>query len=188
MLLRLEHKQFPTMRIALATLALAFVALTNASAGRLDIAVIQFPEEKTAEMIEQAFASSEGLYEVTNADRTVTQEPYLKGGYVTVAQSIPISPGGAVSYSSRVNNVRADVEAKLGKGNVSFNIEVTEGIKAGLRSIESHNYSASGPLNGSNATVLSIRAMKAKAPLVTKGQAEMKVFGFTVVTIAQYVP
>jgi hypothetical protein len=50
-------------------------------AGQLDVAVIQFPAEKSLAEHQSAFATV-NLFEMTNADRTRTAHPSLKGGSV----------------------------------------------------------------------------------------------------------
>ncbi len=69
----------------------------------------------------------------------------LKGGYVIFAQSIGTSPGSKFASTTRLKNDRVDVEGQLGSGNVSVSITTVEGVKAGLRSIESRVYTGSGP-------------------------------------------
>lgn len=175
------------MRMILLPLLAVFAATLNLSAGRLDVAVIQFPEPKTPEELNAALANV-SLYELTDADRTRTDEPYLKGGYVIFAQSIGASPGAKFASATRLKNDRVDVEGHLGSGNVSVSITTVEGVKAGLRSIESRVYTGSGPLSPGAPQVLSIRQIKGKAPHVEKGQAKMKTYDLTTALIAQYTP
>lgn len=167
---------------------LALLALNLAAhAGRLDLAVIQFPEPKTPEELDAALANV-SLFDLADADRTRTSEPYLKGGYVIFAQSVGAAPGAKFSSITRLKNDRVDVEGNLGSGNISVSITTIEGVKAGLRSIESRVYSGQGPLPAGSPRVLSIRQIKGKAPHVEKGQAKMRTYDLTTVLIAQYQP
>jgi hypothetical protein len=175
------------MRTILLPLLAVFAATLNLSAGRLDLAVIQFPEPKTVEELEAALANV-SLAEVTDADRTRTEVPYLKGGYVIFAQSFGAAPGSKFGSSTRLRNDRVDVEGKLGSGSISVSISTIVGVKAGLRSIESRVYSGEGPLPAGTARVLSIRQIKGKAPHVEKGQAKMKNYDLSTAVIAQYTP
>ena len=175
------------MRTILLSLLAVVAATFNVSAGRLDMAVVQFPEPKTPEELNAALANV-SLHEITDADRTRTSEPYLKGGYVIFAQSIGVAPGAKFSSVTRLKNDRVDVEGQLGSGKVSISITTVEGVKAGLRTIESRIYTGSGPLASSAPQVLSIRQIKGKAPYVEKGQAKMRSYDLTTVLIAQYTP
>jgi len=175
------------MRTFPVVLALVLLTLTNLTAGRLDVAVIQFPEEKTPEELAAAFASA-NLVELTNANRTVTKESYLKGGYVLYAQSLPATPGAAFSLSTRIKDARADIEGRLGSGSVSVAISLMEGVKAGLRNFEKKNYAGAGALPAGAPRVLSIRQISLKSPSVVKGQAKIERSTLTTVLVAQYTP
>ncbi len=173
------------MRTILFSLLAVFALNLNLHAGRLDLAVIQFPEPKTAEELNAALANV-SLFDLSDADRTRTDEPYLKGGYVIFAQSVGATPGAKFSSITRLKNDRVDVEGQLGSGSISVSITTIEGVKAGLRSIESRVYRGEGPLSGGAPRVLSIRQIKGKAPHVEKGQAKMRTYDLTTVLIAQY--
>jgi hypothetical protein len=175
------------MRIPLAAVLLALLALTNLRAGRLDVAVIQFPEEKTPEELTAAF-SGENLYEMTNSNRTMTKESYLKGGYVLFAQSLAATPGSSFSSATRIKDTRADIEGRLGSGRVTVNISIMEGIKAGLRSFTKKNYAGSGPLPSGVPRILSMKQIHGKTPSVLKGQAKIERYNYSTVVVAQYTP
>lgn len=175
------------MRTLLCSLALTLTLLANASAGRLDIAIVVFPEEKGLGELEAALANV-NLFEITDSDRTRTTESYLKGGYVLYAQSIAVSPGASFGGSTRIKNDRADIEGRLANGNLDATISLMEGVKAGLRNLEKKNYTVSSPLPAGPATVLSLRLGKGKSPLVTKGQAELKGYSYCSTILAQYTP
>ncbi|MGB7793518.1 MAG: hypothetical protein WBL40_07780 [Terrimicrobiaceae bacterium] len=59
------------MRPILVSFLMTFPAAACVFAGRLDVAVIQFPEEKTPAELQGALAEV-NLFEMTNADRTRT--------------------------------------------------------------------------------------------------------------------
>jgi len=175
------------MRKLLAILAPVVLTLSNLSAGRLDVAVIQFPEEKTPEELAVAF-SGESLYEMTNSNRTMTKESYLKGGYVLFAQSLAATQGANFSTATRIKDTRADIEGRLGAGTVSVTISLMEGVKAGLRNFERKNYAGSGPLRSGVAQILSMKQTKITSPTVVKGQAKVDRSMMTTVVVAQYTP
>ena len=161
--------------------------LAPLSAGRLDIAVIQFPETKTAGELNAALAG-QSLFEITNSNRTMTKESYLKGGYVLFAQSLTVNRGSAFSSVTRIKNERADVQGTLSANTLSLSIELMEGVKAGLRSFQNKLYSGSAALPSGAPSVLSIRTIRGKAPKVNKGIAKMETYELTTATIAQYTP
>lgn len=175
------------MRIFFAVSALALLALSNVSAGRLDVAVIQFPEEKTPEELSSAFAS-QNLYEMTNSNRTRTDESYLKGGYILFAQSLAAARTGTFGSATRIKDSRADIEGQLGASNVSVTVTLTEGLKVGLRSFEKKVFSGAGSLPSGSPQILSIKQIKVKSPSVNKGQAKIERYMVTTVVVAQYTP
>ena len=77
------------MRTVLVNLLATCSSFVTLLAGQLDVAVIQFPEQKSLAELQSAFATV-NLFEMTNADRTRTANPYLKGGYVLFAQRLPV--------------------------------------------------------------------------------------------------
>ena len=175
------------MRKLIAVLAPFLLTMANLTAGRLAVAVIQFPEEKTLEELSTAF-SAERLSEMTNANRTLTQEASLKGGYVLFAQSLAASPGSSINSATRIKDTRADIEGQLGSGRVSLTISLMEGIKAGLRSFQKKTYAGSGPLPAGAPRILSMKQIKGKAPSHVKGQTTMERYNLTIVVVAQYTP
>lgn len=179
------QKQFPEMRIFL-SLSLLVFTLATAAAGRLDIAIVQFPDPKTPEQLNAALAGS-SLFELTNSSRTMSRESDLKGGAVIFAQSIQTG-GGAFGSSTRLSNQRADVSGTLSGGSVSVKVEIIEGVKAGLRSFENKVYTGSGSLAGGSPQILSMRIIKGKAPSVVKGQAKVVTYELSTAVIAQYTP
>ena len=79
------------MRTMVVNLLAACFGTAALLAGRLDVAVVQFPEEKALAELEQALVNA-NLFEMTNADRTRTAHPYLKGGSVLFAQRLSPCP------------------------------------------------------------------------------------------------
>ena len=133
------------MRSIIVGLLAAYSTVATLVAGRLDVAIIQFPEEKTPAELDSTLAKV-NLFEITNADRTRTTQPYLKGGYVLFAQRLPASPGSRFATATRLKNASAEVEGQLGAGSVSVSITLMEGVKAGLRTFQKKVYSGSGAL------------------------------------------
>ncbi len=174
------------MRIFL-SLSLLVLTLVTASAGRLDIAVVQFPDPKTLEQLNGALSGS-SLFELTNSNRTMTGEADLKGGKVIFAQSITTGANGAFGSSTRLGDQRADVSGSLSGGSVTVKIEIMEGVKAGLRSFQNKIFSGNGSLAGGSPQVLSMRIIRGKAPNVIKGQAKVVTYELSTAVIAQYVP
>jgi len=169
------------------SLVLLVLTLASASAGRLDVAVVQFPDPKTLEQLNAALSGT-SLFELTNSNRTMTGEADLKGGTVIFAQSITTGANGGFGSSTRLGDKRADVSGTLSGGSVSVKIEIIEGVKAGLRSFQNKIFSGNGSLSGGSPQVLSMRIIRGKAPSVTKGQAKMVSYELSTAVIAQYVP
>lgn len=166
------------MRILLAFLAFALMA----HAGQLDLAVVQFPEVKSAAELDAALANI-NLAEITNSNRTMTTESYLKGGYVVFAQSLPTN--AQIASSTRLTNSRADVEGRLGPGQISVKITLSEGVEAGLRRFTSRSYEASAALPSGPPRVLSIRQVSGRTAAVVKGQSSIKDTNYCTVIIGQ---
>jgi hypothetical protein len=168
------------MRIYL-VLAILCTSLA-AGAAQLDLAVIQFPEVKTTEELNAALANVK-LAEITNADRTMTSESYLKGGYVVFAQSLPLV--SRFVSSTRLSNNRAEVDGDLAGTNLRVTIKLSEGVAAGLRRFSSRTYEANAPLSPGQPKILSIRQVSAKIPTAIRGQVTMKESSFCTVIIGQ---
>lgn len=166
------------MRILLVLITLALTA----HAGQLDLAVIQFPEVKSAAELEAALVNV-NLAEITNSNRTMTAESYLKGGYVVFAQSLPSS--AQIASSTRLSNSRADVEGRLGTDRISVKITLSEGVEAGLRRFTSRSYEANASLAPGQPRVLSIRQISGRTAAVVKGQSSIKDTNFCTAIIGQ---
>jgi hypothetical protein len=173
------------MRLILVNLLAACASLATLLAGRLDLAVVQFPEEKGPAEHEQALGSVK-LFELTNSDRTRSNQAYLKGGTVLFAQRLSALSGSQFSTSTRLKNSSADVEGSLGRGTISISISLMEGVKVGLRTFEKKVYTGSGSLSSGPPRVLGVRQFKGRFPSVVKGQTKMESYFLTTVVLAQY--
>lgn len=156
--------------LRLATVLFLFQMLCL-SAGQLDLALVQFPEVKTAEQLNAALASVD-LAEMTNADRTITTVPYLRGGRVLFSQSL--SSTAALNSSTRLGNSRAEVAGIFKNNFLTVEIRLSEGVDAGLRRFSSRTYAGSAPLQAGVARVVSIRTFTEKSNSVTKAKTEVK--------------
>jgi hypothetical protein len=175
------------MRTMLVNLLAACSALSTLFAGRLDVAIVQFPEEKEPAELERALVKV-NLFEMINADRTRTSEPYLKGGYVLFAQRLNASRGSSFSTLTRLKNASADVEGRLGASDISISVSLTEGIKAGLRTFQKKVYTGSGALPVGPPHLLGIRKSSGRSPNIVKGQTKIENYFLTTAIVAQYVP
>ncbi len=169
----------------LVNLLAAWCSLATVMAGQLDVAVVQFPEEKTPAELENALAKMD-LFEMTNADRTRTAHSYLKGGYVLFAQRLSASPGSTFSTFTQLKNASGDLEGHMSAGTISVSISLMEGVKAGLRTFQKKVYTGSGPLPPGSPHVLGVRQIKGRSPNVLKGQTKMESHFLTTVVLAQY--
>jgi len=167
--------------LCLAALVLLFQSVA-AFAGQLDLAVVQFPEGKTAAELNAALAGV-SLVEITNADRTVTSVPYLQSARVLFAQSMPSAP--QIRSTTRLGNARADVVGELKNHALQIEIRLAEGVDAGLRRFTSSTYAGSAPLPAGAPRVVALRTTTEKTKSVTKGNAEVKESTSCQVVIAQ---
>jgi hypothetical protein len=161
-------------------------SLVTLLAGQLDLAVIQFPEQKNLAELQSAFATV-NLFEMTNADRTRTSNTYLKGGNVLFAQRFLAAPGSSFSTSTRLKNVGAQVTGRLDHDSIALTVSLVEGIRAGLRTFQKTVYSGSGPLSAAP-RVLGFRQVRGRSPHVVKDQTRMQSFSLTTIVVAQYAP
>jgi hypothetical protein len=175
------------MRSMLIGLLAAYSTVVTLVAGRLDIAIIQFPEEKAPAELENALAKV-SISEMTSADRTRTTQPYLKGGYVLFAQRLQASPGSSFWTATRLKNASAEVQGHLEAGSVSVSISLVEGVKAGLRTFQKKVYTGSGPLPPGSPRLLGVRQIHGRFPSTVKGQTRMQSYHQTTVVVAQYAP
>ena len=152
--------------------ALVFLLQTfSAFATQLDLAVIQFPEVKTAAELHAALAGL-NLAAITNADRTLTTVPYLKGGTVLFTQSLPST--ASLNSATRLGNSRAEVTGAFKNNSLHVEIRLSEGVDAGLRRFSSRIYSGSAPLSTGAPRVLAVRTITGKTNSVSKEKAVVK--------------
>ena len=163
--------------------ALVFLLQTFSAFGtQLDLAVIQFPEVKTAAELNAALASV-NLAEITNADRTLTNVPYLKGGTVLFTQSLPSA--ASLNSATRLGNSRAEVTGGFKNNSLHVELRLSEGVDAGLRRFSSRIYSGSAPLSTGAPQVLAVRTITGKTNSVSKDKAEVKETATCHVILAQ---
>ncbi len=162
-------------------------AISPVFAGQLDVAVIQFADDKNQAELESALAGIR-LAEITDSDRTRTSAPALKNGTVLFAQSFPATQGTQFSTSTRLGNTRADVQGSLSGGRLDVSIAIQEGIQAGLRNFQKRNYAGASSLAAGPATLISIRRVQTSAPSVVKGQSTPDKQAYTMILAAQYTP
>jgi hypothetical protein len=164
-------------------LALLFVCLQTvaALAQQVDLAVIQFPEPKTAEELNAALAGTR-LAEMTNSDRTTTSVPYLKGGTVLFAQGTALA---ALDSSTRMGATRADVKGAYRKGLLEVRIDLSEGVKAGLRSFSSRTFQGAAAISPGSPRVIALRTITRKTQTATKGNPKVEEVTTSNAVIAQ---
>jgi hypothetical protein len=164
-------------------LAVLFLCLLTsaASARQIDLAVIQFPEPKTAEELNAALAGTQ-LAAMTNSDRTTTNVPYLKGGTVLFAQSGGL---GILDSSTRLGALRADVKGALQNGRLDVRIDLSEGVKSGLRSFTSRSFQGAEALPPGSPRVIALRTITRKTQSGTKGAIKIGESSTTNAIIAQ---
>ena len=133
------------MRTIFVNFLAASLSVVSLIAGQLDIAVIQYPEEKESAELQNALAKI-ALFELTNSDRTRTTQPYLKGGYVLFAQRLPATLGASFSTATRLKNAGAEVKAHLTAGAIAVSVSLIHGVNAGWRTFVRQVYTGSGPL------------------------------------------
>ena len=175
------------MRTVLVNILAACSSLVTLLAGQLDIAVIQFPEQKNPTELQSAFATVD-LFELTDADRTRSSNAYLKCGYVLFAQRLRAVPGASFSTATRLKNSSASVTGRLDHATTALSISLVEGIKAGLRAFGKKVYTGSGPLPPGAPHVLGVRQVRGRSSSVVKEQTRIQSYFLTTVVVAQYAP
>jgi hypothetical protein len=148
----LSAMRLPVLFAAALTL---LAALPSVHAGRLDIAVIQFSDKREPQLIIDGLREV-NLAKITNSDRTETNVPGLRGGWVIFTQSLGVAPGGSFSSSTRLGSQRADVSGSLKGDQLSVQIAIQEGVKVGLRKYRERSYSGSNSVAGGVPQLISI--------------------------------
>ena len=152
-----------------------------AFATEIDLALIQFPEPKTAEALNEALAKV-NLAEITNSNRTMTKERALQNGSVLFAQSTAAS--NLVS-STRLENLRADVLGSYKNGRLEVQITLSEGVDAGLRNFSKRTYQGAADLPPGSTRVISLRLITTKKTAAEKGRIEVRELETTTAIIAR---
>ena len=165
------------MRVFVAVLLFQAVA---ACASEIDLALIQFPEPKTVEALNEALAKV-NLAEITNSNRTMTKERILQGGVVLFAQRTDTAN---LNSSTRLADVRAEVSGSYKNGRLDILITISEGVEAGLRSFTKRTFQGSAELPRGVARVISLRQIKRKTTVAEKGRSEVRESETTTALIA----
>ena len=166
------------MRFLAAFLLIQAIA---ASASEIDLALIQFPEPKTAETLNEALKKVD-LSAITNSDRTTTKEPSLQYGSVLFTQHTDSSN---LITSIRLRDVRADVSGSYKNGRLDVQITISEGVDAGLRSFTKRVFQGTADLPLGSTRVISLRQIKRKSTVGEKGRSEVREIESTTALIAR---
>jgi hypothetical protein len=141
-----------------------------AFAMEIDLALIQFPESKTSEALNESLAKV-NLAEITNSNRTMTKERVLQGGAVLFTQRVGISP---FASSTRLGDFRADVSGTYKNGRLDVEITISEGVDAGMRTFIKKIYQGSADMPLGTTRVLSLRSINKKKASAEKGRMEIR--------------
>ena len=152
-----------------------------AFATEIDLALIQFPEPKTIESLNESL-SKVNLAEITNSNRTMTKERALQNGSVLFAQSTAAS--NLVS-STRLENLRADVSGSYKNGRLEVQITLSEGVDSGLRNFTKRIYQGAAELPPGSTRVISLRLITTKKTAAEKGRIEVRELETTTAIIAR---
>ncbi|MGH8045719.1 MAG: hypothetical protein ACREKL_00610 [Chthoniobacterales bacterium] len=164
-----------------------FVTMLSARAGRLDIAIVQFSDERDQASIEASLGKVD-LMKVVNSDRMETGVSGLRGGDVLFVQSVPATSGMSFSNSTRLGIQRADVEGALSGSNVSVRVTIFQGVKVGLRKFRSTEYTGAGSVAGGGARLISYSQSTNKSQTMVKDRSTTITYKLTTIMIAQYQP
>jgi len=172
----------------LAVVVVSLLSLSHtAQAGRLDIFILQFIDDRDQASIEEALGKVDML-KVTNSDRTETSVKGLRGGNVIFVQSLPISAGQSFSSSTRLDIRRADVSGTLGGSSVSVRVTLMEGVKVGLRKYKEYVYEGAGAIGGGVPHLISIQRSSNKTMEMIKDRQRTITYDSTTIMVAQYTP
>lgn len=149
-------------------------------ASEIDLALIQFPEPKTAVQLNDALAKV-NLFEITNSNRTMTKERALQGGVVLFNQR---TDSANLNTSTRLGDVRADVTGSYKNGTLEVQIIISEGVDAGLRSFTKRSFQGSAELPRGATRVIALRQLKRKTMVGEKGRSEVRESETTTALIA----
>lgn len=161
--------------------AVFLIQAVAAFASQIDLALIQFPEPKTAEELNAALAKV-NLAEITNSDRTMTKQRALQNGTVLFAQS---TDSANLTSSTRLDNLRADVSGSYKNGRLDIQISLSDGVDAGLRSFTKRTYQGSAELPTGSTRVIGLRQITSKKTAAEKGRIEVRESQTTTAIIAR---
>lgn len=161
--------------------AIFLIQAVAAFASEIDLALIQFPEPKTAEALNEALAKV-NLADITNSNRTMTQERTLQGGAVLFAQRIDSSD---LNSSTRIGDFRADVSGVYKNGVLDIQITMSEGVDAGLRSFKKRTFQGRAELPLGTTRVISLRSIIKKNTSAEKGRIDIRESESTTALIAR---
>lgn len=161
--------------------AIFLIQAVAAFASQIDLALIQFPEPKTAEELNEALAKV-NLIEITNSNRTMTKQRALQNGTVLFAQS---TDSANLTSSTRLDNLRADVSGSYKNGRLDIQISLSEGVDAGLRSFTKRTYQGIAELPPGSTRVIGLRQITSKKTAAEKGRIEVRESQSTTAIIAR---
>ena len=161
--------------------AVFLIQAVAAFASQIDLALIQFPEPKTAEELNAALAKV-NLAEITNSNRTMTKERALQNGSVLFAQSTASSN---LATSTRLENLRADVQGSYNNARLDIQITLSEGVDAGLRNFTKRTFQGAADLPPGSTRVISLRQITSKKTAAVKGRIEVRDSETTTAIIAR---
>lgn len=151
--------------------AVVFLLQTAAAcASQIDLALIQFPETKTVEALNEALLKV-SLAEISNSNRTVTKERALQGGIVIFSQRTDSSN---LNSSTRLGDNRADISGSYKNGQLDIQIAISEGVDSGLRSFTKRLFQGRADLPRGTSRVLSLRQIKRKVTVSERGRSEVR--------------
>lgn len=176
------------MRTLILLVALSTIVASQAIAGRLDLAIIQYTDGRNIDSVADALKKAD-LAQLADADKTQSKVGILQGGWVLFAQSIGVASESKFANSTRIGNSRADVSGSLSKGSIAVTVQLTSGIKAGLRKFSEATYSGSGSIASGSCQILSLSKSKGQSLSLIKGLPAQTVdYNFTNLLVARYTP
>ncbi len=156
-----------------------------AQAGQLTIAVVQYTDARTAETLVAAFAGAE-LTEITNSDKVESKDSAIKGGRVLFATTMPVFSESSLVSSTRLGAQRVELSVRFSPSNLKVEVTLQDGVDIGIRKFSRNVFTGSGPLNGSEPTIISIRESTGKTQSAVKGKATLKTYNFSTLVVAQW--
>jgi hypothetical protein len=164
------------------------LSLSTLQAGRLDLAVVQFPALLAEEDLSAAL-QQETLVEIIVGDRLQSRQSILRGGLVLFAQSLTVSSSTAnVSNITRIGNKEASVEGVLQGRKIQLDVSLAEGVDAPLKRFSRRVHSGQGALQAGAPRILGFRQIESRTPVVVKGKSKTVTTLTTNLLVYQYQP